>query len=322
MGDLDHHERQVKHEGRQIGSDEEVHESIFRDHMSKQKTFGSLFHNKKSYKYMQRENNWEDEEDEYEFYQYYRPGQQTIKRCMAVLLVIAIIFIGSAFIGYAIEDTNEDEFGEVTPPVIAMGEEPSQKEVIEATSTSSSTQQKQHTQQDLFQMAQSVDEHCHAEQLKSAHGRWECQQICHNHLCCFDTQPGDEAYNCRNDDSMLCGVFAGCEVLIVNDFVESPYNFGGSSSASSGTSSSSSGTNTATKYPNETQITEQKKKIEKVCNDANFKQSSIEKQRECTNICEDHLCCFDSTVSGGNCENDIGMMCEAYESCWVHWEHI
>ena len=73
-----------------------------------------------------------------------------------------------------------------------------------------------YTKQDLQKMVSSVDAHCHANQLKSALGRWECQQICHDHFCCFDFGEDDEGgedggggttrnnYNCQSDERKLC----------------------------------------------------------------------------------------------------------------------
>ena len=38
----------------------------------------------------------------------------------------------------------------------------------------------------------------------------ECQNLCHGKLCCFDSGK----YNCGNDESKACSVFAGCEALV------------------------------------------------------------------------------------------------------------
>eukprot|EP00804_Cyclotella_cryptica_P003905 CCRYP_016100-RA/>CCRYP_016100-RA protein AED:0.31 eAED:0.31 QI:141/1/1/1/1/1/2/149/244 len=38
----------------------------------------------------------------------------------------------------------------------------------------------------------------------------DCQKLCHSSMCCFDS--GE--YNCKEDESKACAVFAGCEALI------------------------------------------------------------------------------------------------------------
>ncbi len=77
-------------------------------------------------------------------------------------------------------------------------------------------------------MAMSVDEHCHLGQLKTAMGRWECQKICHDHFCCFDVEDQGggakdsvQSHNYRKDPKKLCLIFAGCEALVLQDFLES-----------------------------------------------------------------------------------------------------
>ena len=42
-----------------------------------------------------------------------------------------------------------------------------------------------------------------------------CQSLCHNNICCFED---DEEYSCKDDVTKDCGVYAGCVVLIDDNF--------------------------------------------------------------------------------------------------------
>lgn len=42
-----------------------------------------------------------------------------------------------------------------------------------------------------------------------------CQSLCHNNMCCFEK---DEEYSCKDDVTKDCGVYAGCVVLIDDNF--------------------------------------------------------------------------------------------------------
>ena len=65
----------------------------------------------------------------------------------------------------------------------------------------------QYTEEELLQIAEEVNKHCG--KYYSAVGRMQCENLCHNHLCCFYDSSG-----CVKDESILCGVYAGCEVLV------------------------------------------------------------------------------------------------------------
>lgn len=41
----------------------------------------------------------------------------------------------------------------------------------------------------------------------------ECQSLCHASMCCFEFEKGNP-YNCEDDESKMCGVYAGCEALL------------------------------------------------------------------------------------------------------------
>ncbi len=59
-------------------------------------------------------------------------------------------------------------------------------------------------------------------------GRWNYQQICHDHFFCFNVEDQGggakdsvQPYNCRKVPKKLCSIFAGCEALVLQDFLES-----------------------------------------------------------------------------------------------------
>lgn len=160
---------------------------------------------------------------------------------------------------------------------------------------------------DLFNIAKSVDDHCHSEQLSTATGRWECQQICHDHFCCFDTE-----YSCHEDESKLCRIFAGCEVLVLEDFVKPRH---------AGQDSSGGVVNheidvAATKEEELGWQEIREKYINVYCGDTNVKTKSGKKQ--CEKVCEHHFCCFDNSEDGKhNCQKDKSMTCDVYSACQV-----
>ena len=100
---------------------------------------------------------------------------------MLILLVLLGVIIGACVaLGYAVLGTNE-----------LSGE---------------------HTHvgnQELFETAERVITACSESRLNE--DMTECQNLCHDKLCCFDTV---RKYNCENDENKACAVFAGCEALI------------------------------------------------------------------------------------------------------------
>ncbi|KAL7525072.1 hypothetical protein ACHAXR_001769, partial [Thalassiosira sp. AJA248-18] len=63
---------------------------------------------------------------------------------------------------------------------------------------------------ELFEMATHIDEVCSEELIGTSVGRWNCQELCKERLCCF----GDGEYGCAEDPSQHCLAYAGCETLV------------------------------------------------------------------------------------------------------------
>jgi len=148
------------------------------------------------------------------------------KRGVAVVFVIATMTVGSAVIGFAIpkeESALESEEGEsdIGAAVIVSPQEMKDKTTTDKTITTTTTEVfhtkiTNHTDEELLQIAQEVTQKCDVSNLKQMKGRQECQTLCHQHLCCFDEDATD-GYNCAEDENKLCGVYAGCEALVVDE---------------------------------------------------------------------------------------------------------
>ena len=126
----------------------------------------------------------------------YRPGERTMKRCICIFFVLAIVVLSGALIG--IDITSND--GTLGDPLTKIN--PSQAL----------------TEEEKLVLAESVNQACNPLSIESSDGRHKCQQNCHNHFCCFDDNHED-AYNCQNDAGKYCSVYAGC-VVLVNDLVK------------------------------------------------------------------------------------------------------
>ncbi len=94
---------------------------------------------------------------------------------------IAMVVIDAALIGMAINNSRHDAY--VSIPSEKLGKGWALKEEIK-----NMAKEGGYTKEALFKMVMSVKEHCHSEQLKTATGRWECQQICHDHFYCFKVE--------------------------------------------------------------------------------------------------------------------------------------
>jgi hypothetical protein len=162
-----------------------------------------------------------------------------------------------------------------------------------------------YSQDDLFKMAKSVDEYCHPEQISTANGRLECQQICHDHICCFDIEDSDDCHNYEND---LCMIFAPCEVLFV---------------AEDGVISSAHAVAADDDYVSPEVILQEglewqqarENYINEYCAESNIKHERGRNQ--CAKVCANHFCCFDTSNNGENCLHDKSMICDAYSACEI-----
>ncbi|KAL7431795.1 hypothetical protein ACHAXM_002800 [Skeletonema potamos] len=253
---------------------------------------------------------------------FYRPGITTLRRCGAICILIAITVIGSVLIGVYI------------PP--SIGEDNHLIGTLEMVDEGKVEQ--------LFKIAESVSQHCEVSKLHTAEGRWECERLCVNHLCCFDTL-GD-GYGCRGDESKNCVVYSGCEVLVDNlednksqqgedlddsvdldggfgddgenhndDFM-SYYDDGDSGSANNAILYKPNGGNKdqSTTQAQQSQVAVGSLSVDNYCTESMVKTSAG--RRECEKLCQDHHCCF-NPVPRNSCRKDPDKMCSTYASCEV-----
>jgi len=232
----------------------------------------------------------------------YSPGQRKFNRRIAVLFAIVVTAISIALVGFSVQRIND--VGVFEQVIAGHGH---------------------YSQDDLFNMAKSVGEHCHPEQLSTDNGRWECQQVCHDHMCCFDIEDGDSGHNCRNDK--LCMIFAACEVLFVEDFAGSVsvLERGGSikeNQPGGGSSTNVEAANDAHISP-EVILEEglewqqiREKYINEYCAESNVKHDK-HGRKQCAKVCATHYCCFDTSSKGNNCQDDKSMTCDVYAACEI-----
>lgn len=71
-------------------------------------------------------------------------------------------------------------------------------------------------QQELLETAERVVIACAPNQLDQDMS--ECQSLCNAKMCCFEGK--DDPYNCEDDESKMCGVFAGCKALMEGEPVD------------------------------------------------------------------------------------------------------
>jgi len=56
-----------------------------------------------------------------------------------------------------------------------------------------------------------IGQACNDYSVKTSSGRAECLRMCDGHFCCFEEE--GSGLSCRNDESKLCSVYVGCDVL-------------------------------------------------------------------------------------------------------------
>jgi len=71
-------------------------------------------------------------------------------------------------------------------------------------------------QQELLETAERVVIACAPVQLDQDMS--ECQSLCNAKMCCFEGK--DDPYNCEDDETKMCGVFAGCKALMEGEPVD------------------------------------------------------------------------------------------------------
>jgi hypothetical protein len=136
-----------------------------------------------------------------------------------------------------------------------------------------------------------IDNYCTESMVATAAGREECENLCQDHYCCFDTKSWN---NCRKDPDKMCPLFASCEVLMLDV-------------ADIGLDKNSDGV-----ISNE-EILSGSHSIGVACSESNV--ATPAGKQECESLCSSHLCCFSNKF---NCRDDPGQMCgTTYAPCEI-----
>mmetsp|Transcript_19936 Transcript_19936/g.41187 ORF Transcript_19936/g.41187 Transcript_19936/m.41187 type:complete len:1004 (-) Transcript_19936:240-3251(-) len=125
---------------------------------------------------------------------HYRPGPVS---CYIILLILVVVICVSAIlvVGFAVINGGDLRRSAIT------SSNPGLKGSI---SLNSPTEL-----QLLLETSEKVVTVCSADNLNK--DMTECFNLCHTKICCFEDKNGP--YNCEDDTSKLCGVYAGCEAL-------------------------------------------------------------------------------------------------------------
>ena len=57
-----------------------------------------------------------------------------------------------------------------------------------------------------------VEAYCDDSNVRTRAGRKQCEKVCENYFCCFDT--GSVGYNCQEDRGMTCAAYSPCGTLL------------------------------------------------------------------------------------------------------------
>lgn len=223
--------------------------------------------------------------------QHYLPGQPTIHRCITLLWVISVTAIISAIIGLSMQQRIDEKLP-LTPV----------ENATLADAVESVAGHDLNLQGVLLNMAKSVNDRCNPELLSTATGRSECDEICHDHSCCFDSEDND----CRYDESKQCSTFAACKVLVVDDFVES---------AESTDPIQEDFQGRERPHIEAKWHVIRKNYINQYCAESNVKKAYGRKK--CAKVCANHFCCFDASNDGSKCQHDKSMICDVYAACAI-----
>lgn len=195
----------------------------------------------------------------------YRMGERTLKRCISIMFVLAVVVLSGALIAINVA-SKDDTLGETLTrdtPLSAL------------------------TEEEKLAVAKTVNEACSSSAIEQSDGRRKCQQICHDHFCCFDDSK--DGYNCQDDPNKSCSIYAGCIVLI-EDLIN-----GGSASGSG---------------MEHVSVSTLASRISDACSNIKTSMGKL----ECHQACDDHMCCFEPDPSK-SCRHDEKMECSVYEAC-------
>ena len=243
----------------------------------------------------------------------YRPGLRTIGRCCAVLVVLVVVAIASTLAGVLVpEGEGKDDqvaYIPIPPSVDTLSSEIQDLSMATPYSTS-----------ELKNMVVSVESHCAPTKMSSTTGSWECEQICHSHLCCFD--PKGHGW-CGGDMNKLCPIFKGCGVLAAPELaamkedkeLEAKVEIVDILPSGEEKKEHNGDGFIANALPEEKDmgwLDIRRKRTSVYCSPSNLE--TINGRAQCHEVCALHFCCVDSDPDE-SCEKDVSKTCDVYESC-------
>lgn len=241
------------------------------------------------------------DDDLYSPHVYYRPGERTLKRCIVFLIVVAIVLLSGAMIGFNVphKSVNLDE------------------------SLSRFAPMSNFTEAEALKIAENIVKACHETSMATSSGRWMCQKLCQDHFCCFDKE--NDGYSCQGDESKMCSVYAGCEILVeeekVMEAVESESELDSGSVVTTGGGavngySPPSGGVVIIGGDGQVIGGSEAAAAQQIANDidrtcAQFYTAGG--RAECWAKCKDRMCCFEEPL----CKNQPNKQCSLYSGCGV-----
>jgi len=159
------------------------------------------------------------------------------------------------------------------------------------------------TQSQLLHLSENIFQACSERSLRTSHGRAACMSQCYGHYCCFEKEP--KYGSCVPELNSYCFAYAACE-NVVTDFHMNNV----ATSNTGGSSSSNNNVFNADVTMNGLDVD----LLSNVCSEVNV--VTRMGKRDCTVLCEHHLCCFDAPALG-NCAAYANSQCQAYDSCSV-----
>jgi len=147
----------------------------------------------------------------------YGPGSTcrhvTIMIALVAVIVGAILAIGFSVVSGDIPvEASSGGRSSASASASTMEEEKRVTPEIERTVDSNASPD----QQELLETAERVVIACAPVQLDQDMS--ECQSLCNAKMCCFEGK--DDPYNCEDDETKMCGVFAGCKALMEGEPVD------------------------------------------------------------------------------------------------------
>ena len=159
----------------------------------------------------------------------------------------------------------------------------------------------------FLEISENIVSACQYSKFDTEDGRQTCQELCHNHSCCFIEDENDEfqshRYSCANDPEKMCAAYAGCKSLVVSED-DALYDADGADTLGVGdvidetndTQIQSTVPNAAISGANytltpELQLIQQV--ITSVCSNENL--HTRKGVLECASLCNPSMCCFNQT---------------------------